>query len=489
MNIDSQVSPIQNENQAQGEENKTEELDEFTIISAGIDGVNHIDYKDIVAKLRSSERNAMGQVIIEDKKMKAYLIALAHSGLSGHRGIEHTTKRLMDRFYWPGIKDHVETFVKRCLHCLSCRAAKVKCLLAEQMHASERNLVLHYDFLYVFKKYVLVIKDDFSHYVELSVWDSADHFAVVEALLQWNARFGLRRGSVHVSDRGTHFKNNVCHELERMLGIDHRFTLAQTHYSNGTVEVVNRHILKILRTLRSEFKVKDWESLIPAVQACLNLNKSPSLGDLSPTEVFTGLPVDDPVSVLFDRAADILHVCNPPDLIARRTNELRLALERMHKDVDHIQRRHRNSRRKNRNRKRSLPNYSIGDFVLVHIEKPRSKPAARFDGPYRVTGTVSDHVYIVEHLLSQVRKHVHVERLQFFSVKDNVHLQRIKEHVLFHKSDTYEVDKVLDIRVIDGVEEVRVKWLGFEESEATWEPADVIEEDLPEEVARLRNQN
>ena len=61
--------------------------------------------------------------------------------------------------------------------------------------------------------------------------------------------------------------------------------------------------------------------------------------------------------------------------------------------------------------------------------------------------------------------------------------------MLFHKSDTYEVDKVLDIRVIDGVEEVRVKWLGFEESEATWEPADVIEEDLPEKVTRLRNQN
>ena len=79
-----------------------------------------------------------------------------------------------------------------------------------------------------------------------------------------------------------------------------------------------------------------------------------------------------------------------------------------------------------------------------------------------------------------------MERLEVFSVKDMPHEDELRSHLLFHKADLYKVEKLLDIRMTNGLEEVLVKWLGFEDEEATWEPAVIIEEDLPHLVRQIR---
>lgn len=179
------------------------------------------------------------------------------------------------------MKEDVQLFIDKCLICKACRDYKVKTILASQLHANQCGMILHYDFLYIQKgNYILIIKDDFSNFVEFFICDSASHHQVVDALLWWNSRYSLRPGSIHISDRGTHFKNSVLKELQQKLGIDHRFTAAYSPKSNGTVEVVCRLFLKLLRVLELEFATKDWESLVPLIQSTLNLNGSPSLGDM-----------------------------------------------------------------------------------------------------------------------------------------------------------------------------------------------------------------
>ena len=58
-----------------------------------------------------------------------------------------------------------------------------------------------------------------------------------------------------------------------------------------------------------------------------------------------------------------------------------------------------------------MPIFNIGDFVLLYVEKPKTKDSARFSGPWRIVSTVSDHVFVIEHLLSPRRKTVHVDKL------------------------------------------------------------------------------
>jgi len=156
----------------------------------------------------------------------------------------------------------VKQFCRMCLHCIGSLDSKVPRPLGEALNSSRRNQVIHYDFLLVENtrkfSYVLVLKDDLSHFV------------VAHALVDWYKRFGV--AETHVSDKGSHFKNKVVAELNDILKTKHHFTTVYSPKSNGTVERVNREIMKILRSLVSEFKISwnEWVTLVPLVQSALN---------------------------------------------------------------------------------------------------------------------------------------------------------------------------------------------------------------------------
>ena len=48
--------------------------------------------------------------------------------------------------------------------------------------------------------------------------------------------------SMHVSDQGSHFKDKVIQEFNRILQIKHHMTTAYSSWANGTVEKVNNDI-------------------------------------------------------------------------------------------------------------------------------------------------------------------------------------------------------------------------------------------------------
>ena len=149
----------------------------------------------------------------------------------------------------------MKQFCRMCLHCIGSLDSKVPRPLGEALHASRRNQVIHFLFVKNTRNfsYVLVLKDDLSHFVELVPSDRTDHVVVANALVEWYKRFGV--AETHVSDKGSHFKNKVVAELKDILKPKHHFTTAYSPKSNGTVKRVNREIMKVLRSLVSEFKI------------------------------------------------------------------------------------------------------------------------------------------------------------------------------------------------------------------------------------------
>ena len=53
----------------------------------------------------------------------------------------------------------------------------------------------------------------------------------------------------------------------------------------------------------------------------------------------------------------------------------------------------------------------------------------------------------------------------------------------------YHVDKILDKKKIKNKLHYLIKWVGFDDDEATWEPATQIKEDVPEEVKKYEKNN
>ncbi|KDO25217.1 hypothetical protein SPRG_09466 [Saprolegnia parasitica CBS 223.65] len=132
-------------------------------------------------------------------------------------------------------------------------------------HANRPNEGIHFDFLYLgdsFKgsKYVLVLKDDLTHYCELVVCLMADAASVVDALMHWATRFRLPL--VWASDQGSHFKNQVVAALAQAYKVDDQFIWT---YSCGAMGY-----------------------LLPLVQVNLNQTPAESLGGVCPTQAFTG---------------------------------------------------------------------------------------------------------------------------------------------------------------------------------------------------------
>jgi len=166
--------------------------------------------------------NSSGIICVPGKNhLRERICVIAHLGPAGHRGILTTQRAIASKFFWPSMSVRISNFSNAFLHCIGSKDSKVPRPFVETFHASERNEVLHYDFMFVRRsedtsvpQYILVIKDYLSHYVELCPAATADHFAVADCLLEWYKRFNGAK--IHESDRGTHFKNSVIAELNRI---------------------------------------------------------------------------------------------------------------------------------------------------------------------------------------------------------------------------------------------------------------------------------
>lgn len=82
--------------------------------------------------------------------------------------------------------------------------------------ATVRNEALHWDFLslgsgYGDTAYLLVAKDELTHYCELFPCSTPTAFIAAELLSMWCARFGVPKSLL--SDQGSHIRNETVKHL------------------------------------------------------------------------------------------------------------------------------------------------------------------------------------------------------------------------------------------------------------------------------------
>ena len=144
-------------------------------------------------------------------------------------------------------------------------------------------------------KYVLLLEEDFSSYSWLVSCVAAIHEAAAQAIARCIRTF--RAMSTWISDRGSHFKNQVMEGLAQEYGIRHRFVIAYSPWANGTKERICREVLRAVRAVISEKRLgqQDWPHIIELVQSALNCASVKRLGARkngtyrSPLEVMTGI--------------------------------------------------------------------------------------------------------------------------------------------------------------------------------------------------------
>lgn len=430
-----------------------------------------------------------------DNELLVRFFVVAHGGCNGHFGIGSSVRRLSKHVSSCDLDERLAAFCRSCLLCLQCKGSKViPRPWGRTVQANRPNQVLHFDYLYIGPsfngaEYILVVKDGLSQIVDLVISDSANASVVAATLNQWIGFNGLPE--LFVSDRGSHFTGNVMKEMVDRFKLEHHFTTAYVHFSNGTVENVNRVIIEVFRTILKEMDldIEFWPILVPVVMYALNHTARDTLGGRSPSEVFSGRESTAPIDQVFNEVdEEWLRVPKPTAEILADYAKLREAMDEIHRDV-----KERSDKRHVLNRKRQRGvkpiNFCVGDFVLwssIDSRVSASKLQVIWRGPYRVVDTKSDFVYVLEHLVTKKQHAVHASRMKFYHDKD----LNITEEVLSHtvkQGMLMDVDKLQSIKWNPDSKrfEIQVSWLGFEDWETSWESFSSLVKDVPLLIVRL----
>lgn len=444
-------------------------------------------------------RTKKGQFIVpfgNSGSFRLRLIIIAHCGSGGHRKVEATTSAVLRHFYWDGIRQDVKAFCDKCLHCLPTLGRKVPRPFGQTLTAEKPGEVVHFDYLYINKsetqvRYILVLKDDFSNFVRLLPTETADVLSVVGALLDWFSIFGLPK--FFVSDQGSHFKNAVLLELGRICQVEHHFVTAYCPWANGTVERVNLEVLRILQALSSELKVSptNWPSLVPVVQIALNHAIVKVLGDRSAIQVVTGYSPRTPLSALLDEENRVWRSTSlSSEEFESMFYETTQALLEMHKDVQSGKETLRDGRNNRRNQKKhvKIPNFEIGDFVLVArpIRHLRNKLNCVWKGPMQIVKSENEWVFQVRDMLTEHRELVHCTRMRFYSDKHLELTEDLKKQMA-HDQEVFVVEGFTDLKYVAESKrfELLTKWQGLSEADNSWEPLSYIAGRMPDLVRRF----
>nr|GEU64975.1 reverse transcriptase domain-containing protein [Tanacetum cinerariifolium] len=197
-----------------------------------------------------------------------------------HHGPNYTAKKVFDsEFYWPTIYCDAHELVKSFDACQ--RQGKISQrdeMLQNSIHVFEIFDVWGINLMGPFpssrgNKYILVVVDYLSKWVEAKALPTNDARVVCKFLKSFFSMFGIPRAII--SDRGTHFFNDQFAKIMFKYGVTHRLATAYHLQTSGQVEVSNRGLKRILERIVGENRASWSDKLDDALWAFRTAFKTP----------------------------------------------------------------------------------------------------------------------------------------------------------------------------------------------------------------------
>jgi hypothetical protein len=280
---------------------------------------------------------------------------------------------------------------------------------------------------------------------------------IAEHLLQYICLFGPPK--VLLSDQGTEFLNKVVDELLKTSGVEHKVTSAYHPQTNGLTERFNQTLVQSIKK-HSEKDTKTWDKWIPYVLLAYRTKVHGSTG-LTPYELMFGKAVNPLSEGEEARRMEMQNEGeNFEDSLYQRSCQLRQLIDNTRPQavqyIHKAQTRQQRSKNKEANLKEPL---SVGSQVFIKSLKIENKLQPTYTGPFIVDSITKQGNYWLKTIKGkQLKTSYPISRLKQTNIRQ------------IPSNETYEVEKILDHRIINGRIMYFVKWKGYEEDENTWEP-------------------
>jgi len=284
-----------------------------------------------------------------------------------------------------------------------------------------------------------------------------------------------------ISDRGVQFVAGMMKELNNLLGIQTKLLMAYHPQTDGQTERINQELEQYLRVF-IDHRQKQWPDWLGTVEFAYN-NKIHTATKTSPFKANYG---HDPKMGFKGRRKGKYEAAEKfIERMRKIQEEAKAALGKAQEEI-----------KKFANRKRrEEEEYRVGDLVLLSTKYLKWQMKGRrlekltkcFVDPYKVKGIVSSNAIELE-LPKSIKIHpvVNISRVQLYKPQVEGQKKIPPKPVIIEEEKKFEVEKILNKRMIRGKEKFLVRWKGYMVEEDTWENRENLEnaKELVEEFKR-----
>ncbi|UYV82717.1 K02A2.6-like, partial [Cordylochernes scorpioides] len=202
-----------------------------------------------------------GVKLVIPEKRRNHILSLLHKA---HRGINSTLSLARSTFYWPGMCQEVEEFVKKCRICQKYSRNNTKEPLIPHETGNYPFKKIGVDLFEIEGRKYLGIVDYYTKYPEMFELRSTKAEMVIEKLKEVFARFGVPE--IMMTDNGPPFQSTEMMEFAKEWNVTHTTSRPRFPQSNGMIE-------QTIQTLKSTI-IKCQQSKQDIYQALLLLRNT-----------------------------------------------------------------------------------------------------------------------------------------------------------------------------------------------------------------------
>ena len=336
--------------------------------------------------------------IVVPKSYRHEILSIAHeSPMSGHLGINKTYHRIINHFYWPGLKSDVSKYCKTCHTCQMVGKPNQTIPKAQLQPVPafdepfSRILIDCVGPLPRTKsgnEYLLTIMCTSTRFPEAIPLRNIKTKSIVKALIKFFTFVGLPK-SVQ-SDQGSNFMSGIFQKVMHELGIKQYRSSAYHPESQGALERFHQTLKNMIRSYCFDTE-KDWDEGIHLLLFAVRESVQESLG-FRPFELVFGHSVRGPLKFLKEKfLSNDETALNLLQYISDFRNRLSWVCEVARS----------NPKTSQGKMKARYDNHVIdrkfkrGDKVLALLSIPGRPLQARYFGPYTIDKKTSDSNYII----------------------------------------------------------------------------------------------
>jgi len=338
--------------------------------------------------------------VIRPHEMEPVLYMMHNPPTSGHFATDIMFDKIRARYYWPQMYENIRTYVQSCDACQR-RGKPHKKTELHPIPVHSPFYQIGIDFVGPLpktaqgNKYIIVAMDYLTKWPEarpvpVATAAETEKFIYEEII----CRHGCPQ--IILSDRGSHFNNQLVEKLMDRFRIKHLFSTPYHPQTNGLVERFNRTLCESLAKLVEQ--TNEWDKYVAPVLFAYRTSKQ-STTKVPPFYLTYGrdatLPMDDPAQNNEGLSERVTHLID--DLPQER--------ERVKKRIDQQQ----NKQKAYHDRHIHNPiQLHIGDKVLLYkAEKDKQwtgKLEEKWKGPYYIHAVQPNGSYKIRTLSGQVLK-------------------------------------------------------------------------------------